>query len=184
MHRERTTGHFDEFDAGDFWARGEWAQAYFEPELSAMQIVAAECVFGKRLPDSYVEFSSFNNGGGLARAHPVPQPTSWVKDHVAIWGIFGIGRTASRSLLGPQGARFMRDVWGYPEWGIGVGDTPTGTRELIMLDYRECGPEGEPSVVHVDRGAGYAAVVLAPDFASFIRGLVPVEEFDKPRLVG
>lgn len=182
MHRERTTGHFDEFDFGGFWAHGEWTYAYFEPELSAMQVVAAECVFGKRLPDAYVELASRTNGGGLVRAHPTPSPAGRGENHVELWGIFGIGRTASRTLLGSQGARFMRDVWGYPEWGVGIGDTPAGTRELVMLDYRECGTEGEPSVVHVDRGAGYATVVLAPDFATFIRGLVPAA--DKPRMVG
>jgi hypothetical protein len=47
-----------------------------------------------------------------------------------------------------------------------------------MLDYRECGPVGEPRIVYVDQEAGYRVTVIAPDFASFVRGLVDEDEFD------
>jgi hypothetical protein len=73
----------------------------------------------------------------------------------------------------------MRDEWGYPDWGIGIADTPTAGHEQIMLDYRECGPTGEPRVVYVDQEADYAVVAVAPDFASFLRGLISEDQFEE-----
>ncbi|MFC7483114.1 hypothetical protein ACFQX7_28220 [Luedemannella flava] len=73
---------------------------------------------------------------------------------------------------------FMRAEWGYPDIGVGIADTPSAGHELIMLDYRGCGSRGEPRVVHVNQEAGYAITDVAPDFATFIRGLVSEDEFD------
>jgi hypothetical protein len=42
---------------------------------------------------------------------------------------------------------------------------------MIALDYRDCGPEGEPRVVHVDQARDYAVTFLAEDFARFVGGL-------------
>ena len=42
---------------------------------------------------------------------------------------------------------------------------------MIFLDYRECGPDGEPKVVHVDQECNYKITELAPDFETFIEML-------------
>lgn len=47
---------------------------------------------------------------------------------------------------------------------------------MVMLDYRKCGPRGEPAVVHVDQEMDYRVTKLAPDFATFVRGLVADED--------
>lgn len=44
---------------------------------------------------------------------------------------------------------------------------------MIFFDYRECGPQGEPKVVHVDQEMDYKITFLADNFEEFIRGLVP-----------
>jgi hypothetical protein len=49
---------------------------------------------------------------------------------------------------------------------------------MIMLDYRACGPQGEPSVVHVDQESDYDVTWLAPDFGAFLRGLVHQDVYD------
>jgi hypothetical protein len=104
--------------------------------------------------------------------------TGWSEDHVAITGLFAIGRTAKYSLAGQLGTRFMIQEWGYPPIGIGIADTPSAGHELIMLDYRACGKRGEPRVVYVDQEDDYSIIVVAPDFETFIRGLVEESEFD------
>ena len=43
---------------------------------------------------------------------------------------------------------------------------------MIALDYRVCGPAGEPSVMYVDQEVGYAATELAKSFDGFIACLV------------
>ena len=47
----------------------------------------------------------------------------------------------------------------------------------IALDYRRCGPAGEPSVWWLDTERD-ESLELAPSFETFVRGLVPVERFD------
>lgn len=42
---------------------------------------------------------------------------------------------------------------------------------MVCLDYRACGPAGEPRVVHVDQERDYKIVVVAADFEAFVRGL-------------
>jgi hypothetical protein len=50
---------------------------------------------------------------------------------------------------------------------------------MLCLDYRGCGADGEPQVVHVDQEFDYKTTFVAKDFASFIRGLEPDEAFDE-----
>ncbi|MEY9093918.1 hypothetical protein ABH899_002527 [Paenibacillus sp. RC84] len=50
--------------------------------------------------------------------------------------------------------------------------------DVVMLDYRACGREGEPEIVHVDQEDDYEITFLADNFEAFIRGLVSDEEYD------
>ena len=51
--------------------------------------------------------------------------------------------------------------------------------DLVMLDYRACGPQGEPAVVHVDQENDYHITWLAPTFEAFVRGLVHESVFEE-----
>jgi len=42
---------------------------------------------------------------------------------------------------------------------------------MIFLDYRECGPTGEPKVVRVDQECDYSITPLADNFGDFIKNL-------------
>ena len=99
-------------------------------------------------------------------------------DHIAITGIYGIGREKSNSLCGDMGSRSMIDEWGYPDIGVCICDTPSAGHDMVMLDYRECGKNGEPEVVHVDQELDYKITFLAKDFKAFILGLVSVSTFN------
>jgi hypothetical protein len=50
---------------------------------------------------------------------------------------------------------------------------------MLCLDYRECGVDGEPRVVHIDQELDYKITVVAPNFESFVRGLEGDEAFDE-----
>lgn len=73
----------------------------------------------------------------------------------------------------------MIDEWGYPEIGIYFGDCPSAGHDMICLDYRKNGANGEPHVVHVDQEADYRITFLAENFAEFINGLISEDEFDE-----
>ncbi len=73
----------------------------------------------------------------------------------------------------------MKDDWGYPDIGVAICDTPSAGHEMIFLDYRECGRQGEPKVVHIDQELDYEITLLADNFENFIRGLVNSEELEE-----
>lgn len=175
----RVTGAFDDMDFDGFWE--DYGEP-LEPAPSNDLVAGVEEEIGFRLPDSYVGFARLRNGGIVRRCcYPMSEPTSWAEDHIQVTTMYALGRTAQYSLLGDIGHALMQEEWGYPEWGVGIADTPSAGHEQIMLDYRECGPQcedGEPTVVHVDQELDYQVTTVAPDFATFIKGLVDEDQFD------
>lgn len=177
---EGTGTHFHEFDFSEFWDDNPYSlSTYVEPAPSHDLVASVQDELGGyRLPGAYVELARIHNGGIVRRCcYPTHEPTGWAEDHIEITGLYAIGRTAHHSLCGDTGSRFMQDEWGYPTWGVAIADTPTAGHEQIMLDYRECGRQGEPQVVYVDQESDYRVTLLAPDFITFIRGLVPRDAF-------
>ena len=170
----------EDFDFTNFWEDSDYArESYVEGPITPDLIRSVELELGFRLPAAYVALMRVQNGGMPSRScFPTTTPTSWAEDHVAVTGIFGIGRDKPCALLGGQGSKFMQSEWGYPTFGICICDCPSAGHDMIMLDYRACGPKGEPSVVHVDQERGYRVTFLAPDFETFLRGLVPESDFD------
>jgi SMI1-KNR4 cell-wall len=149
----------------------------FEPPPDDALVAAIEAELGRRLPAAYIALARQHNGGDLARsAHPADSPTTWAADHVAVTSLAAIGRTAHFSLCGEVGSAFWVSEWGYPDIGIYFADCPSAGHDMIALDYRE---PGEPSVVHVDQEVDYRITKLAPDFATFISGLVDDSAFDE-----
>jgi len=142
-------------------------------------IVSVENELGYRLPASYVALMRRHNGGiPRLTCCPTPAPTTWAEDHVAIEGIFGVGRTLSNSLCGESGSRFWIEEWGYPDLGVYFADCPSAGHDMIAMDYRTVGTNGEPQIVHVDQEWDYAVTVLAPSFAEFVRALRDEESFN------
>lgn len=69
---------------------------------------------------------------------------------------------------------------GYPALGVYFADCPPVEHDLIAFDYRLCGPDGEPAIVHVDRDFDMRVSWLAADFATFARQLRPIGDFREP----
>ncbi|APO43035.1 cell wall assembly protein [Paenibacillus xylanexedens] len=128
-----------------------------------------------KLPTSYVNMMKLHNGGVPHYRHfPVKQAEAAKKVRVEVAGILGIGREKAHSLGGEAGSRFIIEQGGYPEIGVVICECPSDS-EVVMLDYRESGNAGEPEVVHVDKKESYKITWLAPNFETFIQGLLNEE---------
>lgn len=171
---------FHEFDLSSFWEDSEYArEQWIEEQPTAAMIASVEEELGFRLPASYIGLMQVQNGGIPSNTcFPTNVATSWAENHVAITGIMGIGRKKPYSLCGHLGSMFMQEEWGYPEFGVCVCDCPSAGHDMIMLDYRKCGKDGEPEVIHVDQERDFKVTPLAKDFETFIRGLVNSSVYD------
>jgi hypothetical protein len=144
------------------------------PPLTETMVLATEAALGYKLPAAYLQLLRERNGGYPRHfCFPTSAPTSWANDHIQISTLFGIGHR-----WGVENSRKIISVWGYPPIGVVIADTPSGCHDAIMLDYSECGPKGEPRVVLVEpKEVSSEVMVLAPNFAAFISGLVDSSQF-------
>ncbi|WP_246703385.1 MULTISPECIES: SMI1/KNR4 family protein [unclassified Rhizobium] len=170
--REKMTQPFEDFDLSDFWDDSEFARKeYLDEPLTDSLLSSVQTQLGYKLPSAYVALMRQQNGGmPIRREHRVASPTSWANDHIAITGIFGIGCTKG-SLASSMGNQFWIDDWDYPPIGIYFCDCPSAGHDMLCLDYRECGPEGKPRVVHVDEAFDYRITMVAQNFETFVKGL-------------
>lgn len=164
---------FEGFDLTNFWDDNWYAlKEYVSDPPSDELIASVEEELGYKLPAAYIWLMKQHNGGiPVNTCYPCDEPTCWSDDHVAITGIFGIGREKSCSLCGELGSQFMIDEWEYPAIGVAICDCPSAGHDMIFLDYRVCGPQGEPAVVHVDQENDYKITHLTDSFEEFVRGL-------------
>ncbi|MGG4455142.1 SMI1/KNR4 family protein [Brevibacillus porteri] len=171
---------FSNMSLEDFWDDSEYAKKEYLSEPPTDELIASiEEELGYKLPSSYLALMKQQNGGiPKNTCFPTEDPTSWAEDHIAITGILGIGREKSYSLCGDLGSQFMIEDWGYPDIGVVICDCPSAGHDVVMLDYRACGKDGEPEVIHVDQESDYEITFLAENFEAFIRGLVSEEEYD------
>ncbi len=170
---------FIDFKFSDFWDNDDYAlKEYVSKKPSDELIKTIEKELGFKLPIAYIEMMKVQNGGiPFNCCYPTNEPTSWSEDHIAISGIYGIGKEKDYSLCGELGSQFMIDEWGYPNIGIYICDCPSAGHDMILLDYSKCGIDGEPEVVHVDQESDYKITFLAKNFETFIKGLVNEDIF-------
>ena len=171
---------FEGFDFSTFWVESAYAEReYVDQPPTLASIAAVQSRLGVTLPASYLALAAIQNGGIPRRtAHRTTERTSWATDHVAISGIYSIGSSKPSSLCGHSGSVFWVKEWGYPDIGVYFADCPSAGHDMLCLDYRTCGPTGEPQVVHVDQELAYKITSVARDFETFIRGLQSEESFE------
>jgi len=152
-----------------FWDRSE---SYgVQAPLTEAMVEDAEATLGLRLPADFLTLLRVQNGGSPVAefdAYPLPDPEGYAPfEDVA--GV-GQGREALTILDSP----YLTKEWEMPkELVLLSGDGHT----WIALDYRGCGPEGQPSLTWFDNEMEFE-VALAPSFRSFVEGLRPSESFD------
>ncbi|MBT2765834.1 SMI1/KNR4 family protein [Paenibacillus sp. ISL-20] len=179
---EESSVQFDfdtDFDFTNFWDDSEHALEKYVSDTPTDELIASveeELVF--KLPAFYINMMKLHNGGiPQNRCFPTGEAVSLAKEHIRISGILGIGREKRHSLCGDLGSRFVTENGGFPEVGVVICDCPSES-EVVMLDYRSSGNDGEPEVIHVDKENNYKIIRLAPTFEIFIRGLVDEEIYD------
>ncbi|MHB8953311.1 MAG: SMI1/KNR4 family protein [Pirellulaceae bacterium] len=177
---------FADFDVRQFWKPSEYAmKEYVGDPLTDDMVAAVERELGYKLPASYVELMKGQNGGTPYQTnHRAKERTSWSHDHIAITGIYSIGGEKPCSLCGDFSSQFWVEEWGYPAIGVYFADCPSAGHDMLCLDYRVCGPNGEPQVVNVDQEWDYKTVFVAESFEAFIRGLEDDSAFDSRGVTG
>lgn len=166
---------FEGFDFEGFWKDDpESVRIAQGPVCTDEMILNAERELGYKLPASYIWLMKQRNGGYLKRdTFMLGYELSVVGDRMTIPQIYGIREGNSFGAInGMFGTKLMIDDWGYPDIGVVFGVGIFGEHEAFFLDYRECGPQGEPKVSHVDQECDYRITVIAENFESFIRSLV------------
>lgn len=168
-----------DFDFDSFWESSEYAdRTYLGSPLTDGKVAAVEEQLGFKLPAAYIELARHRNGGIPRRTnHRTNTRTTWSADHIAISFIYAIGHDPEYSLCGRVGSELWLDEWGYPPIGVYFAGCPSAGHDMLCLDYRQCGPRGEPQVVHVDQEWDYQITVVAETFEAFIRGLEDDEAF-------
>lgn len=163
-----------------FWQDSGYAdEEYTDAPLTDAMLAKVERELGYTLPAAYVALARHRNGGIPRRTcHRTRERTSWARDHVAITGLYAIGEEKRCSLLGEAGSRFWESEWGYPPIGVYFADCPSAGHDMLALDYRACGPRGEPTVVHVDQERDYRVTHVADSFEAFVRGLADDSAFE------
>jgi hypothetical protein len=172
---------FHDIRPQQFWnPPGDYQDEYVDDPPSEGEVALIEQMLGYTLPKAYVELMRGQNGGLPRKTnHRTREATSWAIDHIAITAIYAIGRKKRYSLCGEFGSQFYINEWGYPPIGVYFADCPSAGHDMVCLDYRKCGPSGEPQVVHVDQELDYKITFVAENFESFVRGLEDDEAIEK-----
>ena len=170
----------------DFWNNHQYyIDNYVEKPLTEEMIAFTEKTLGYKLPQSYISMMKNQNGGS-------PNKNYWENKYaernevsvIGLSGFFGIGNEKSNSLFGKFGNEFWFSEWEYPrDIGIIIADTESGGHDMIYLDYRECGKEGEPKVSVCFGEYDYKTQVLANSFEEFLAMLVKEEDVEEFSLI-
>jgi hypothetical protein len=148
-------------DLASFWHRDSETKA--PKGASATAIAAAESQLGVRLPILYRKLVELQDGGILvAESIALPRPSK-AGEPVArlLGGLFGVGGPTAYSILCTPG---MLEAWEMPPGLVLIsGD---GHR-WFALDYRDCGPNGDPCVVWIDNDSD-ETISVAATFEEFL----------------
>ena len=133
------------------------------PSVDDARIASAEERLGRRLPEAYTRALRATNGGRLRRSrlHPRQGPAP----HLDLRDLLGVGY--EDGVDGAEGSEALIGEWDYPAPAVVISFEG---RCALLLDYRSCGPQGEPAVIWVDTDTDMEWTV-ADSFAELLRRL-------------
>jgi hypothetical protein len=159
---------------------------YAGPPITEEMIAHAEVRLGVRLPPAYLALLRLQNGGVLRRC--LFRPAGDEGREFSLLILFGIGGNTGidvpmsryRPGLLNEGDTLsvnesLQKNWRYPAESVVLCHLGHAG---ILLDYRTCGPEGEPSVIYADAETELYPQIeispVAPNFAALLAGLTDV----------
>lgn len=157
---------FKNVNLDELWYEGEASKEYECGPLDDEKIKETEEQLGFKLPESYKYLMKKHNGGLLQKNYLAIKNTDGFND---LDGIYGIGE-------GYKSINYMNsDRADFEENLLYICDSNSGHTN-IYLDYSECGPQGEPSVVGFDNESLFyeekeKPFYLAKNFEDFISRL-------------
>ncbi|MDR1701371.1 MAG: DUF4303 domain-containing protein [Sporomusaceae bacterium] len=180
--------YFTEADFNKLW-KAETDERSTLPFPTDKELVALEKRLGVKLPASYIELAANSQNGGYLKRNGVP-----IRDESG-----NVFRHVKISYINPIGRVKTEPVWDKPRLFydtqnlLVIGTNDDTYYEFFVLNYIDCGPEGEPTVVFITRRSKrgdesepksgdwryinelfYWEIVntVAPAFAEFVKQLV------------
>lgn len=144
------------------------------------EFARTEKVLGVKLPDELLAVLRVRNGGQMRLTSLKLTPEGrkkYGRKRYSFTRLAGVHPIDGDGLT--QQTRLAREEWALPEGLVPLGGDG---HTWCCLDYRVCGPTGEPSVTHVDL-EGEQEFSLAPSFAQFIAGLFRDPDSWEPALI-
>lgn len=159
-----------------FWKQGHVPGETYgvDPPLTHDAISDAERKLGVRLPPDSLALLRVQNGGRVSEdldGFVVDPPGPRGEPYVGLVDMDGLGGAGHPTRVHRSEDRHDPD-YGPPEGLVLIG-SPDAGHQFLALDYRECGPDGEPSVVWTDTEL-VSNFPLAPTFRAFVEGLRPL----------
>ena len=157
----------------DIWNDSQSSiKGYIGKPVTEEDIIRAEEQLGYKFPESYKELIREHNGGLLQKFVITTNEADGIyeEENVYVEAILGIDPDKDHSLLSKRfGNRFYSEA-GFPDIGIVIAEEESG-HEAYFLDYRECGKDGEPTVVVINNELDNIIVKIADSFTEFLNML-------------
>ena len=162
--------YFDETELSRLYNNeSDFAKKHIFPPVTEELIERAEAFMGYKLPDSYRELLSYQNGGVISDEIN----ESWLS---AIYGI----SPDPKVFFGLE-AMFdnWKEEWEYPDIGIPFGETESAGHDMYYMDFRVKDENGEPRIVRIDNEMNNEIFVVAKNLPEFIELILRNEPLDE-----
>lgn len=152
------------------------------PGATDAAIANAERVLGVSLPSALTTLLRFRNGGrlrlNLYTLKTSPPKGSYAQKKYRVPEIAGVGSENRQSV------EFLLSL-ARKEWGLPIGLVPIcgDGHWWCCLDYRACGPTGEPAVLHYENDDVPREIPVAPSVPALLAGLRRNLESLNPALI-
>lgn len=140
-------------------------------------VAEAERSLGNILPADLLRLLRIQNGGAIAAdwdACPA-EPNFYAETHVPFDALFGIGPADQATTITMLDTAYLIQEWELPTSIVLLAGEG---HYWVALDYRICGPTGDPSIVWIDNERN-DELQLAPTFRTFIERLTASASFDQ-----